>query len=849
MDNFTINNPWLLLTFPAAAGILVALFTRSRDRSMRAWVRLILRTMALALLACALADFTVTATRRGRIVVFAADQSSSHKNFYSDAFRQIHEIEKKLSAGDRFALVRFAEEAVKIHWLVPPLTKFKLPVGPNINPSATDIASAIDRAVEAAEGAQNAAIVIFTDGKATQGDAFAACVRARASGCKVHFRAPDAPPVDDVTVELLSAPHSARVGEPFNCHLRITSTKDTTVKFRLFHESEVILVRPLRLVAGIPSVIAADAKLTRPGFSTFKAVIDAATDIDADKENSSIEFGVASADSRNVLVISRKDSAIFKTLEAAPGIEAELETENDDPASLSRYQAIVLDDVPAGRIGAARLIELKRAVTEKGCGLVVFGGSGSYAAGGYAVTPLEELLPVWPQPKERKPVTVAVCLDASGSMAEKLTQTETKFQAAAAALFRLLGAMTENDHIAVYTFNREPALRIELTTIEKLRQRESELRKSFAKILPNGGTNIYTALSAARKSLGKANEDYPRHVILLSDGVTEEGEFDQAAFNADNVSITSIATGGASANFELLKNLAVNTRGRYYRVNNLSRLGEIFLSELSRLSGKGIRTKPTGVNIKSPVPGFAEKALFPKLNTINRTHPKKKAEVLAVTDADEPVIARWRLGLGMAYAAPFSPEENWKSESNIWPGTTLVRGLVRAAAGQDIESYRLTVGSSEEGGRIKLAAGKGSDLYGEYSAVVTTPGGSEKSVPLKIDFPGEFSAVFPTPAGGTYGIITFDNAGNIIARGGLVVTRPSESPHFAGSDYNELRRLAEAGGGKLLLLAPAVDDIEAGVIREPVSLFGYFLLFALLAYLVDLGLDAIRGLRRRKSNK
>jgi len=535
---------------------------------------------------------------------------------------------------------------------------------------------------------------------------------------------------------------------------------------------------------------------------------------------------------------------VYKTLQTTPDIEVTHETEKDGPAPFSRFQAVVLHDIPAGQIGAARLIELKRAVIEKGCGLVVFGGSSSYAAGGYAGTPLEELLPVWPQPKERKPVSVAVCLDASGSMAEKLTQTETKFQGASAALFRLLGAMAENDRIAVYTFNRNPVLRIELATIGELRKKESDLRAAFAKILPNGGTNIYTALSAAKKALSVTDKDRPRHVILLSDGQTEEGEFARAAFNSDNVSITSIATGGASADFELLKDLAVKTKGRYYQVNNLSRLGEIFLTELSRLSGGGIREKPAEVTIKSPVPGYSGNTFAACISGLNRTHPKKKAEVLAVcSDTSEPVIARWRLGLGVVYAAPF-PAGNLAMELGQGTVYPVIRGLVRAAAGKEIEDYRLTVGSADGGGAIKLSAKKSGGKYGKYTALVTMPDDAEKSVPLKIDFPGEFSASFPTPTGGAYGIIVLDNGGGIVARGGLVVTRPAESPHFTGTDYDELRRLAKAGGGKLLLLAPTVDDIEAGVIREPVPLFGYFLLLALLAYLIDLGLDAIRGLRR-----
>ncbi|MHC4662343.1 MAG: vWA domain-containing protein, partial [Planctomycetota bacterium] len=603
----------------------------------------------------------------------------------------------------------------------------------------------------------------------------------------------------------------------------------------------------VELQPDIPSVISAGIKITDPGITTFRTVVDAAPEIDGDAETSKTRFAVVSEDERKVLVVSNfnEETVTSKCLKKAAGISLVTEFKNDNPYPFSDFQVVVLDDNPAERLGAARLIELEQAVRKSGVGLVVFGGPNSFAAGAYAGTPLEKILPVWPQPKERKPVSVVVCLDASGSMSEKLTPTETKFQTAAVGFFRLLSAMAEKDGIAVLSFNREAAVRIEFGSVESIRKNEGELRKAFGNINPTGGTDIYAALEAARKIASKTSADHPRHIILFSDGKSEPGKFDKSAFINDNISITTIAT-GTNPDTARLYEISTLTRGRFYGIHSTAKLGDVFLRELNELSGSGLKKHPTNVTTLSAVPGVPENERIPAVSLMNRTSLKKDATLLAKTEDGLPVIASWRFGLGQVYAAPFS-STTWMFSgiSTVASfGNKLFPGLVRAAAGVESENCFLEAGTSDDKVSLTLTVKEPGNLFGNYSGKIIPPDGSEFSVPLAITFPGTFRGEFAAGVGGTYRVTIHDEAETVVARGAVIVNRPAESRIYTGSDYDSLRKLAEAGGGKMFFAAPAADDLEAGTIRENVHFFGWFLIFAILIYLLDLFFDAIRGLKR-----
>ena len=65
------------------------------------------------------------------------------------------------------------------------------------------------------------------------------------------------------------------------------------------------------------------------------------------------------------------------------------------PEVLFEYHALILDDLEAGFFTADQQALVERFVSERGGGLLMLGGQGSFRQGGYERTPIGELLPVY----------------------------------------------------------------------------------------------------------------------------------------------------------------------------------------------------------------------------------------------------------------------------------------------------------------------------------------------------------------------------------------------------------------------------------------------------------------------
>ncbi|QDU29176.1 hypothetical protein ETAA8_42830 [Anatilimnocola aggregata] len=66
-----------------------------------------------------------------------------------------------------------------------------------------------------------------------------------------------------------------------------------------------------------------------------------------------------------------------------------------DPEDLFKFHAIILDDMEAAFFTQDQLSLLQQFVSQRGGGLLMMGGKGSFGEGGYARTPVAELLPVY----------------------------------------------------------------------------------------------------------------------------------------------------------------------------------------------------------------------------------------------------------------------------------------------------------------------------------------------------------------------------------------------------------------------------------------------------------------------
>jgi uncharacterized membrane protein len=65
------------------------------------------------------------------------------------------------------------------------------------------------------------------------------------------------------------------------------------------------------------------------------------------------------------------------------------------PEDLYGYHAVILDDIEAGFFGPDQALLLQKFVSERGGGMLMLGGAESFQQGGYARTPIGDMLPVY----------------------------------------------------------------------------------------------------------------------------------------------------------------------------------------------------------------------------------------------------------------------------------------------------------------------------------------------------------------------------------------------------------------------------------------------------------------------
>lgn len=201
---------------------------------------------------------------------------------------------------------------------------------------------------------------------------------------------------------------------------------------------------------------------------------------------------------------------------------------------------------------------------------------------------------------ERYPLNISIVLDRSGSMdGDKLDRTKE-------AVIYLLNQLEPNDIVSVVAY----ASNVEVIISSQKIKDKKNLIKKIDKIESGGGTFLsggmekgYELIKAVRDTL--QNPKYIHRVILLSDGLANEGIIDPQALTRianknllENNTSTSTIGVGAGYNEELMTELAIQGTGNYYFVAKPNDISDIFAKELKGV--QSLVSKNTVLKITFP---------------------------------------------------------------------------------------------------------------------------------------------------------------------------------------------------------------------------------------------------------
>lgn len=155
---------------------------------------------------------------------------------------------------------------------------------------------------------------------------------------------------------------------------------------------------------------------------------------------------------------------------------------------------------------------------------------------------------------------LALCIDKSGSMG-----TNDKYLAARSAAKLFTNTFLSDDQLAIVEFDTSANTIHELMKLTKS-NRNTALGK-IDTITPGGATSVGDGLFHAQEQFAKYGiEDYPKHIILLSDGKENTAPYINTILPLlqNNGTIVHVITIGSDAAYEDMQELAGDTGGTYF---------------------------------------------------------------------------------------------------------------------------------------------------------------------------------------------------------------------------------------------------------------------------------------------
>jgi uncharacterized membrane protein len=890
------SDPWWLLAFALLPPLIVLGLWQGQSQARRsargggdAWrprASTAIRALILSLLLLALAGMEVVRSAGPLTVIYLVDVSDSVSTAQQEAaLAYVRGGLAAKGADDKAGVVLFgarpgiaqaisaAADLPELHHLLPT--------------SATDIAGAIRLGLALVPDAGARRFVLISDGLETVAGAHAAAAQAGASGIPIDVVPYTRDAGNEVGVAGVGAPKSVPLGQQFDVTVVVQSTHDTTAHLVLTEDSTQLDERDVPLVKG-NNTFTFPANPTTKGFHTYRARVSAVDDHFAENDTAAGYAVVTNAPKVLIVAGDPADGDPLQTALGAAHVDASVVAPADMPATLqdlSAYDAVVLANAGADSISPDTQTALQAYVRDLGRGLVMVGGENSFGAGGYLRSPLEEALPVTMDVKSSNreaDVALALVVDKSGSMGRchcgnsgafrstNVQQTGIpKTDIAKEAIVKAAATLNGADRIGVVAFDTQAQWVVNLQPVRNV----PDLADLVAGIKADGNTNIFSGLRAATDALEQSDAKI-KHIILLSDGWSDQGQYDAivSEMRANNITLSAIAAGAGTS--EVLENLAHKGGGRYYGALDMNSVPQIFLKETSLAAGTYLTEAPFVPDRAraSPILKGLDNAALPQLLGYNNSTAKGTAEVILTAPGGDPVLAQWQYGLGRAVAWTSDIKGRWARDWVTWPqfstfaaqmiGWTLPRevapGITTNISTVGSEST-IQVDSTDPSGAAR------NDL--PTSAQVTGPDGSTTDAPLAQAAPGRYEGTVRTADPGVYQVQVTQVAtdGSTLAQQtlGLIVPYSAEYRLDDPGDTGQrlLADLAAASGGRVLAADAPAAAFAGGLASRPqrTPLWPLLLTVALLLFPLDVavrrltmtwgdvgrGLRAIRGGLRR----
>ncbi len=819
----TFEHPWVLLLAIAPLVWMYFEFPRAPRR-----LSLVLKALSLAAVIVALSEPKLTLAETRMAVAVLADTSGSVTR---KDLEHASDIAARIERSRGRHLVRVIPFARETRALTKDEQTQLLPTSGEEGAS-TDLEAAIREGIGALPEGLVPRLVLISDGRENVGSVARAAWQASMAGVPVDTFTLDGRPEPSLRLESLSVPSLAFTGEKFPLELTVRSPRKAKATVELSAEGKPLGSSTVTLDEG-ETQLRLHASLTTTGAVNLSGVLK--TD-----HLGELTFEQAVTLSRpRVLYVSSDPSGteahFFDSLGAAQ-FDITRASSSAIPEDLNDYQIVVFNNWDLQAVPEKKKADIEEFVKQGG-GLVVIGGERNrYVENIKKVEdPLERTLPAkLAPPRTPEGTCVVLIIDKSSSMEGR------KMELARLAAIGVIENLRPVDTVGVLIFDNSFQWAVPIRRAED----RTLIKRLVAGITPDGGTQIAPALAEAYRKILPAQGTF-KHVVLLTDGISEEGDSIGLSREAAARRVTISTVGlGQDVNRTYLEKIAANARGKSYFLTDPSGLEQILLRDVMEHTGTTAVEKPAHpvITHDSEILEGVGMDKAPPLKGYVKFIAKPTADTILAIDKD-PLLSRWQYGLGRAAVFASDAKSRWAANWVNWPGydrfwSNLLRDLLpHAQAGEATADYDSANGELVVDYRLARHMEEPVSIPPIY---VMGPNGFQRPIEVRKVAAGAFRGRMPL--GTRKGLFRIRPLADSRAFPEVGYYRQEEELHEYGANQLLLKQISDYTGGRFQPEPSDVFDAGGRSIQSTLRLWPLLLGLAIALNVVELILRKWKGI-------
>jgi len=520
----------------------------------------------------------------------------------------------------------------------------------------TNLEAAIREGIGSLPSGMVRRVVLISDGNENLGSAARAAWQAQQLAIPIDTLALAGSPRPELRVESVSLPSLVFSGEHFPIDVTVSSPRKSGARIEITAEGKTLGLSDVNLEPGV-NHLRVRASVTTTG------AVDLAGKIGGPALGQANFNQAVTIRQPRALLVSKDppgtESHLLKTLQSSQ-FDVQLSPQGL-PDKLDDYQLIVFNNWDEQTVLAPGQEALEKFVQQGGGLLWIAGEHNVYVEKKRPEDPLERTLPArLAPPRSPEGTCVILIIDKSSSMEGK------KMELARLAAIGVVENLRPVDQVGVLIFDNSFQWAVPVRRAED----RSLIKRLIAGITPDGGTQIAPALTEAYRKTLYQNAVY-KHIVLLTDGISEEGDSLSLSRDAaaNHVTISTVGL-GQDVNRAYLEKIASFAKGKAYFLNEPSGLEQILLKDVQEHTGSTAveRLVRASVSKDAEVLDGVGIASAPALKGYVRYIAKPTAETtLSVADHD-PLLVRWQYGLGRAAVFTSDAKSRWAANWVGWAG-------------------------------------------------------------------------------------------------------------------------------------------------------------------------------------